>query len=105
MLLSTPSLTSITTDTSVEPWRRRSSSVTRAFAAGNEIGTLGDEWTADDPGMRRFHDELLRLRDRAYAHTDRRVGARDIEDVSALLGLGQVAYTEWWRPSTGLRYR
>lgn len=70
----------------------------RAFAAGNEIETLGDEWTADDPGMRRFHDELLRLRDQLYAHTDRRVGARDIEDVSALLGLGQVAYTEWWRP-------
>ena len=63
-----------------------------------EIGTLGDEWTPDDPEKRPFHDELLRLRYQVFAHADRSVGARDIEDVSALLGLGRVAYTEWWRP-------
>lgn len=70
----------------------------RAFAGGNEIGTLGDSSAPTDPEMRRYHDELLRLRDQVYAHTDRRGGARDVEDVGALVGLDKVAYTESFRP-------
>jgi hypothetical protein len=70
----------------------------RAFTSGNEVGSLGDEWVPDDKELRRFHDEVLRLRDQVYAHTDRRAGARDIEDVGSMLGLDQVLYTEGWRP-------
>jgi hypothetical protein len=70
----------------------------RAFASGNEIGTLGEEWAPEEATLRALHDQVLRLRDQVYAHTDRRAGARDIADVATQFGLDAPMFTEGWRP-------
>jgi len=69
----------------------------RAFTTSNTVGPLTEDWTPADPVERRFHDEIMRLRDKVYAHTDK-IGARDIADAGEMLGLGQVAFVEGWHP-------
>ena len=68
----------------------------RAFTE-NKVGKLGAKWKPSDPDQRKLHHELIRVRNKVYAHTDR-IGARQIVDAGAMLGLGRVAYIEAWHP-------
>lgn len=69
----------------------------RPFSKDNAVGSLGHKW----PPLKRFRDlhrELLGLRNRVYAHTDRTV-AREVVEVSQLLGRPfSGSWTEAWHP-------
>ena len=66
----------------------------RPFGSRNAVGPLSTNWPpiSDDPEL---HAELMRLRDQVYAHTDK-TEARQVVEVSELLGLDSPAYTEGW---------
>jgi hypothetical protein len=51
----------------------------RPFTHGKRVGQLGEEWAPEDAHERAVHDELLVLRNQAYAHTDKASGRDVIE--------------------------
>ncbi|MGH9320577.1 MAG: hypothetical protein ACRD3V_11920 [Vicinamibacteria bacterium] len=68
----------------------------RPFGRKNAVGALGRKW---EP-LKQFpklHAELLRLRNKVYAHTDK-TEARQVVDIAAMLGLESPAWTEGWHP-------
>jgi hypothetical protein len=69
----------------------------RPFDGRNAVGRLGDEFVPTDAVPRRIHQELLRLRDKVYAHTDR-TDARDVVDLGQEFDLQSPLYAEQWRP-------
>lgn len=68
----------------------------RPFSPRNAVGALGTRWEPLQ-SYQTLHAELMRLRNQVYAHTDE-TGARQVVDVSDLLGLDSPAYAEGWQP-------
>jgi hypothetical protein len=65
----------------------------RPYAPDRKRRVLGDEWLPSDPRERKRHDRLIELRNTLYAHTDPD-SPRGVEDVDAMLGLGEHGYAE-----------
>jgi hypothetical protein len=66
----------------------------------NKIGALGEEWAPTDPEGRALHHEALRLRHKAYAHSDPDSGVRDVEDRGYIFTPPRpVSFTETHRPT------
>lgn len=71
---------------------------TRPWGRTNTIGALEHEWLPDTPGGMSLHEDLQRLRNKVYAHSDEDVESRGIQDVSHLLGGEQPVFAPVWRP-------
>jgi hypothetical protein len=67
----------------------------RPFTKSNVIGPIKESLVP--PDLRALHNDLIRARNKVYAHTDL-TDARDVVDVGALLELDAPAYAEQWRP-------
>jgi hypothetical protein len=65
----------------------------RPYMPDRKRRVLGDEWLPADPAQRKLHDRMLELRSTIYAHTDPD-SPRGVEDVDAMLGLGEHGYAE-----------
>ena len=61
------------------------------------IAALDAHWAPAEDVDRRLHDELLRLRDKLYAHTDEELGARGISDVSNYVDAPTPVLAAAWR--------
>jgi hypothetical protein len=68
----------------------------RPFTLGQGVGRLGEEWAPKEASERAVHDELLNLRDQAYAHTDERSG-RDVVERADLYDDGLTGFEESWQ--------
>lgn len=68
----------------------------RPFGRLNAVGAIDEDWESirQAPNL---HKELLRLRDKVYAHTDI-TEAREVLDVAEMFDLDSPAWTEGWRP-------
>jgi hypothetical protein len=70
----------------------------RPWGRSNRIGALEARWGPETPEDLALHEELIRLRDKVYAHTDDEIKARDIEDMSELLGTNHPVFAPGWHP-------
>jgi hypothetical protein len=70
----------------------------RPWGKTNTIGGLAEHWLPESPSGRTLHRELVKLRDKLYAHTDEEFGARCVADVSKMLGTPGPFYAPAWRP-------
>jgi hypothetical protein len=61
----------------------------------SSIGQLGEQWLPEDGEGLKRHRDLIRLRNKLYAHTDDDLGARGIRDVS---GGGKPTFATEWKP-------
>lgn len=61
------------------------------------IGELEDHWLPTADLDRNLHSDLLRLRNKLYAHTDDDLGARGIRDVSGMIGSKGITLANEWR--------
>lgn len=61
------------------------------------IGELEDHWLPTADLDRSLHSDLLRLRNKLYAHTDDDLGARGIRDVSGMIGSKGITLVNEWR--------
>ena len=68
----------------------------RPFTYGEGVGQLGEEWAPEDDHERAVHDEVLVLRDQAYAHTDKKSG-RDVVERFELHDDGLTGLQESWQ--------
>jgi hypothetical protein len=68
----------------------------RSFTQGEGVGRLEEEWAPEDAHERAVHDELLILRDQAYAHTDEKSG-RDVVERFELYDDGLTGFQESWQ--------
>ncbi len=68
----------------------------RPFTYGEGVGQLGEEWAPEDDHERAVHDEVLVLRDQAYAHTDKKSG-RDVVERFELHDDGLTGFQESWQ--------
>jgi hypothetical protein len=62
------------------------------------VGTLEEHWLPPDRVEQELHFELIRLRDKVYAHTDDELGARGVRDVGGMVGATKVMLASEWRP-------
>jgi hypothetical protein len=60
----------------------------RAFTTSSLLRLNRDEYRPDDPAQAQLHDELLTLRDKVYAHTDKEGGRTARIDVTAEIEQG-----------------
>jgi hypothetical protein len=67
----------------------------RPFTPRQGVGQLGDEWLPEKAAARSLHDQLVDLRDRAYAHTDVDSG-REVVDRAELFDDGVEGFLESW---------
>jgi hypothetical protein len=65
----------------------------RPFGSKNKVGPIGKKW-APLKSFPKLHAELLRLRDKVYAHTDK-TEARQVVDAGKMIG-AESAWTEGW---------
>lgn len=70
-------------------------SYARPFTEGEGVGRLTEEWAPEDDHERAVHDELLFLRDKAGAHTDKESG-RDVVERFELYDDGLTGFQESW---------
>jgi hypothetical protein len=68
----------------------------RPFGRSNVVGAIGEQWEAIGKAPN-LHKELLRLRNKLYAHTDK-TEAREVVDVAEMFDLDSPAWTEGWHP-------
>jgi hypothetical protein len=61
------------------------------------IGELEDHWLPTADLDRSLHSDLLRLRNKLYAHTDDDLGARGVRDVSGMIGSKGITLVNEWR--------
>ena len=62
------------------------------------VGALEEHWLPTDRVEQELHFELIRLRDKVYAHTDDELGARGVRDVGGMVGATKVMLASEWRP-------
>jgi hypothetical protein len=65
-------------------------SYARPWTASNSIEPLGEQWLPSGRQDEGLHFDLMRLRDKLYAHTDEEFGARGVADVRHLVGAAQI---------------
>jgi hypothetical protein len=68
----------------------------RPFTEGEGVGRLGEEWAPEEDHDRAVHDELLYLRDKGGAHTDKESG-RDVIERFELHDDGLTGFQESWQ--------
>lgn len=66
----------------------------RSYSRSNTVGCLAKDEAPDDAHLRALHEELLALRDKAHAHTDKASGRSALAEYEAApgapLGFGEV---------------
>jgi hypothetical protein len=68
----------------------------RPFTEGEGVGRLDAEWAPEDDHDASVHEELLYLRDKAGAHTDKKSG-RDVVERFELYDDGLTGFQESWQ--------
>jgi hypothetical protein len=64
----------------------------------SSIRPLEPHWLPKDEADLGLHEALLHVRDKLYAHTDDELGARGMQDVSAIVGSAEPQFAPSWRP-------
>jgi hypothetical protein len=70
----------------------------RPWGKSNTIGALGTHWRPNRWDQLVLHEELIKARNRVYAHSDEEIGTRSVLDISRMLATSGPAFVPAWRP-------
>jgi hypothetical protein len=70
----------------------------RPWGKSNTIGALGTHWRPNRWDELALHEELIKARNRVYAHIDEEIGTLGVPDLSRMQAISGPAFVSAWHP-------